>query len=563
MLGIENQPRRISRKAFIGLGGMSVAGLALSVNHRGPLHALGTRAAEGKAPSQATGYGPLVPKGDLRLPAEFNYQIISRQAVRQHDGTLTPGIFDAMCAFPDASGSRNPIDDFMGANHTATGFTSSPPGHTTILIRNHENRRHPGEIPVVVPPSLRYDEDPSYAGGCTKLVVRRTQTGCDEVTGLPIYEFEIIESFNILGGTDTNCAGGELPFKKWITCEEVVNRGATGDKHGYNFEIDAMSDGPVKAIPIPQAGRFTHEATAWVSGILYQTEDRGLVPDPVLGMIGSSFYRYIPDQCIGQSSNLAETNGPLEALAIEGLAHFNADAYTAVGIPLPVEWVLVEEPDHDDDTDDRRDRLPGVTPTRIQAQDKGAAYFDRQEGMWVSGGGEGAKVYFSCTEGGPANLGQVWEYDPGRETLTLIYVSLERTTLENPDNITIVPHTQDIFLCEDSPGPQFIRGVTQDGEIYDFAQAITNDSEFCGACFDPDGQVLYVNQQGHRLSETEPPKGTPETRAVTYAIYGPFEKRLGANKEDSDNELSGDSDKGSADDCDNGSSDDSDKGQEH
>jgi len=69
---------------------MSVVGLALSVNYRGPLHALGARAAEGKAPSQATGYGSLVPKGDLRLPAEFNYQIISRQAVRQHRRRYVP-----------------------------------------------------------------------------------------------------------------------------------------------------------------------------------------------------------------------------------------------------------------------------------------------------------------------------------------------------------------------------------------------------------------------------------------------------------------------------------------
>ena len=103
--------------------------------------------------------------------------------------------------------------------------------------------------------------------------------------------------------------------------------------------------------------------------------------------------------------------------------------------------------------------------------------------------------------------------------------------LENPDNITIVPQTRDVLLCEDSPGEQFIRGVTQDGEIYTFAQALTNDTEFCGACFDPDGQVLYVNQQGERLGENEPPQGTPESRAVTYAIYGPFEKRAGANND--------------------------------
>jgi len=74
--------------------------------------------------------------------------------------------------------------------------------------------------------------------------------------------------------------------------------------------------------------------------------------------------------------------------------------------------------------------------------------------------------------------------------------------------------------------------VTQGGEIYDFAQTVTNDTEFCGACFDPDGQVLYVNQQGDRLGENEPPQGTPQTCAVTYAIYGPFEKRTGANDKD-------------------------------
>ena len=123
----------------------------------------------------------------------------------------------------------------------------------------------------------------------------------------------------------------------------------------------------------------------------------------------------------------------------------------------------------------------------------------------------------------------MWEYDPGRKTITLIFQSASAEQLENPDNVTIVPQTQDILLCEDGLDTQFIRGVTRDGEIYDFAQTITNDTEFCGACFDPDGQTLYVNQQGERLGENEPPQGVPETRAVTYAIYGPFSKRAGAN----------------------------------
>ena len=356
----ESKPGRLSRKAFLGIGRMSAAALMLG---NGPLQSLGARAALGQEVPQATGYGPLVLKTDgensLRLPAAFNFQTISRRGDPQRDGNPTPGIFDAMGAYPDAGGGVNPT------------------GGTTILIRNHENRERPGEIKVTTGPAFEYDE--TAFGGCTKLVVRQTRSR--DARGQEAREYGVVDSFNILGGTSTNCAGGELPFKKWMTCEEVVKRTGTGEdslKHGYNFEVDAMSDGPVKAVPIPQMGRFVHEATAWRSGILYQTEDRSLQADPIRGTIGSSLYRYIPDGRVGQSGSLAETTGPLEALAIKGQPHFNADAVVTVGVPFPVEWVPVPEPDHDDDTDNRRDRVPNFTPTRIQAQDNGAAYFDRQ-----------------------------------------------------------------------------------------------------------------------------------------------------------------------------------------
>jgi secreted PhoX family phosphatase len=498
---------------------MSVAALAVSANYQGPLHRLGARTAEGQAPPAAAGYGPLVPKGDLRLPAAFNYQVIDRQAIPMRDGRPTPGIFDAMGAYPDTGGGVN------------------PPADTTILIRNHENRERPGEIKVVTGPGLEYDE--SAFGGNTKLVVERRRAGRDPVTDQQLYEYVVVDRFAILGGTSTNCAGGELPFKKWMTCEEVVKRQPNGKKHGYNFEVDAMADGPVPAVPIPQMGRFVHEATTWRAGILYQTEDRSLQADQVNGTIGACLYRYIPDQRVGQSDSFAETTGPLEALAIKGAPKMNMDLVGTPGATFPVEWVPVPEPDHDDDTDNRRDRVPGFTPTRIQAIDRGAAYFDRQEGMWASSHGGGFKIYFDCTTGGPANLGQVWEYDPGRETLTLIYVSRNSNDLENPDNVTIVPQTQDIFLCEDSAGDQFIRGVTQDGEIYNFAQSLTNDTEFCGACFDPDGQTLYVNQQGDRGVDESGQPTAGNQPAVTYAIYGPFEKRAGANNKNFGNGQSG------------------------
>ena len=516
-MGIQGKPGRLSRKAFLGMGGMSAAALMLG---NGPLQSLSARAALGQEMPSVTGYGPLVPKTDgqnrLFLPEAFNFQTIDRQGLPMRDGRPTPGVFDAMGAFSDTGGGVNPTGD------------------TTILVRNHENRERPGEIKVVTGPGFEYDE--TAFGGCTKLVIRQTRRPGTEGTTDTI-EYEVVDKFAILGGTSTNCAGGELPFDKWMTCEEVVKRSPNGKKHGYNFEVDAMADGPVVAVPIPQMGRFVHEATTWRAGILYQTEDRRIQPDPVNGMIGSCLYRYIPNERVGQSGNFAETTGPLEALAIKGKPKMNMDNVTTPGASFPVEWVPVPEPDHDDDTDERRDRVPGFTPTRIQAIDRGAAYFDRQEGIWSSSQGGGFKIYFDCTEGGPPiaggdarGLGQVWEYDPGREVLTLIYISRDPAELQNPDNITIVPQTQDIFLCEDSPGEQFIRGVTQDGEIYNFAQTTDNDAEFCGACFDPDGQTLYVNQQGGRGFDEESGQPLPGVNpAVTYAIYGPFEKREGSN----------------------------------
>ena len=476
---------------------MSAAAMLLGTT---PFHAVGARAAMGQAPSAAEGYGPLVPKGDIALPAEFNYQIVSRQGVPMSDGQPTPGIFDAMGAF-------RPYGDGQGT------------GDRTVIIRNHENRRRAGEIPVRTP--LPYDPDPVYNAGCTKLVVEREKLGRDRQTGQQLYEYNVVESFAIQSGTDTNCAGGVTPFGSWLTCEEVVNRSAvSGVPHGYIFEIDAFADGPVEAVPITQAGRFVHEAAAWRSGVLYLTEDQSTTRDSN-GVLtgGACFYRYTPDQRVGRSGNLAETTGPLEALKLKNEFRADMDRGRVVGQPYEVEWVPIAEPNPQDDTN----RSP--LAVRNQAQAQGAAVFDREEGLWIGNG----KVYFDCTSGGNQDLGQIWEYDPGRETVTLIFEGTTSTELQNPDNIVVVPQTGDIFICEDGPDEQFVRGLTLDGEIYDFARTISNKTEFCGAVFDPDAQTLYLNQQGERGGFED---GPPGGNAVTYAIYGPFEKRAGANNKD-------------------------------
>jgi secreted PhoX family phosphatase len=163
--------RRRFTQGSIAVGG----GLALA----GPISALAAQSAEGRV-RRSEGYGPLQPTPEedtgieyLALPAGFRYRVISRQGDPMDDGNPTPGIFDGMAAYRGRNGSA-------------------------ILIRNHENRSRPGEIECKVPFGKRYDHDPNVRGGNTKLVVSRSR--------------RVTESFAVLGGTHTNCAGGVTPW---------------------------------------------------------------------------------------------------------------------------------------------------------------------------------------------------------------------------------------------------------------------------------------------------------------------------------------------------------------
>jgi uncharacterized protein len=507
---MEPLPRRSLFKYAGAVGG----GLMLA----GPFQAFAGRVAQGDTILSA-GYGPLEDKGDLMLPGKFKYEIISREGDLMSDGLTsamvpTPSRFDGMAAFPN-------------------------PGGGTILIRNHENRRRLGDEPGMVQPnetavdvpfypgdpsSPRYDESP-YIGGVTKLIAQDV----NNPAGMRIH-VEVQKSFPLIGGTMWNCAGGMMPWGSWVTCEERYENHETASgtvRHGYIFEVDAFANGPVPATPIRRAGRFQHEAVAWLGGMLYETEDR---PD-------ACFYQYTPGTAPGAVGDLAADSaaggGVLRALRLPELNATETTPFDTtrggswpggVGASQKVDWVTIPTPDPGANRDNTAQRV------RRQGQVRGAAIFQRTEGCWSADG----KVYFDCTSGGGTDTedghGQVWELDPIAATLTLLYEAPPRDlTLRHPDNIVVAP-TGDLFLCEDAgeaagdegtDALNNIRGLTPDGRIFDFARAITNGTEFCGACFDPNGEVLYVNQQGNpRTNDTDVP-----LPGVTYAIWGPWDEK--------------------------------------
>jgi uncharacterized protein len=489
----------MDRRAFLVRSAAVAGGLAIA----GPFEAFRARVAAAQ-PVASAGYGPLVDMGDLWLPEEFQYRIISRRGDPMSDLNPATGLpfptasrFDGMATFPD------------------------PVAQDTILIRNHENRSRREnfvgaetrvEVPNPYDPVIRPQGGGRFCkGGVTKLVVR------DRV---------VVSSIALLGGTVFNCAGGATPWNTWITCEEeAVDSGSANAPvpHGYIFEVDALATGPVDPVPIKAAGRFDHEAVVWHDESLYLTEDRNLMQG------GACFYRYTPTPRPRKAGDLAAAVGPLEAVVVDGYPNLNTstDWPAALGESLPVSWVTVPDPDPQVDPNEPPNSV------RFQAQTLGAAIFQRTEGAWLGDD----RIYFDCTTGGPSGLGQIWELDPRAMELKLIFQSDDASGLLQPDNLAVAP-TDDLFICEDTGEnvDPHIRALTPDGLVYDFARAGrggqlegTNRTEFCGACFssvprpkrrsgglDLSTLTLYVNQQGGAAATGAP--------GVTYAIWGPWKR---------------------------------------
>ncbi len=435
-------------------------------------------------------FGKLIkdPAKILNLPVGFSYKIISRSGGRMSDGLTTPDSPDGMAAFPVKG---NP--------------------HQTLLIRNHE--LHPefmktdsfgGNVAFArkFVGNKAYDfyhnEMPAN-GGTTNLLF-------DQQTG------KVEHSFLSLSGTLTNCSGGATPWGSWLSCEETrdgITKGF-GKNHGYVFEVSSTATGLVDASPLTAMGRFKHEACAvdTTTGIVYMTEDdeQGI------------FYRFIPNQ----KEKLA-AGGRLQALAIVDKTSANTRNWAkdieqkkAEKISLKTlmncKWIDLDEVTSPEGDLHKRGRA------------KGAAIFTRSEGItFTVQKNQQRELYFSATNGGAKELGQLWRYQPSpyegtaRESeapskLELFYESSDRAVLEAPDNLAISPWG-DIIISEDSYSAasddfNYLRGITPAGKIYTIAMNQQPEKgEFCGACFSPDGSTLFVNIQ---------------TPGMTFAITGPW-----------------------------------------
>jgi uncharacterized protein len=423
------------------------------------------------------GYGPLTRAADqngdeiLALPDGFEYVTFSKIGEIMSDGTPVPIAHDGMAAFRGRRG-------------------------TTLLIRNHEVRTAPGTVAgsAQAPAEVKYD--PLGVGGNTTLLYD-TRRG------------RLERHFVSFAGSIVNCAGG-IAYRDagWITSEETVagpNQGWTR-KHGYNFLVSTEADTAQPSPALTAMGRFAHEAVATDprTGIVYQTEDDGN---------DSGFYRFLPND----KRDLTKS-GRLEQLAIRGEPARQMITGQEVGRELPVEWVTIDDPDPDLEG--------GATAVALQGIAKGAALFNRLEGIWYdrrSGG-----FYFNSTSGGDAALGQVWHYSAHREKLTLFFESPGGSVLDSPDNLLVTPRGG-ILLCEDdasgadndthplAPGIEDVNrliGINRRGEAFEFAVNTLNDAEFAGATFSPDGDVLFVNIFGD---------GSPGS-GMTCAITGPWRR---------------------------------------
>ncbi|GAA3088119.1 PhoX family protein [Pseudonocardia yunnanensis] len=458
----------MSRRGF--LRGTAAAGAGVVLLGASEVLLTAPNAAAAPAPA-GVGYGPLVadPAKRLALPEGFKYTVVTEAGVTKlESGEFTP------------------------SNHDGTGAFKAK-GGGTVLVNNHElgDPFANTKLPVPHLEGLTYDE--GSAGGCT--IIETDKDG------------KRVREFVGIAGTSTNCAGGITPWDTWLTCEETEGLAGSGGRtkdHGYVFEVDPFDQEANKnPQPIKALGRFAHEAAVVdpKSGNILLTEDAG-GPNGLL-------YRWEAPKGFkpkkGGLKELGPTDGVLAAMRCTdkgGAFVDDLSRATEIGTTYSVTWT--EVPDRDARTTSTRKQFTGDQVTRGH----------KLEGAWWGDNGAYIATSFARSEDSPVEHdGQVWFYDPKRETFTLkvrfgVNPNPDQDgAFDGPDNISVSPWGG-LIVAEDGEGVQHLLGISEKGESFPMARnELGNGSEFTGPVYSNDKKVLFGNIQ---------------TPGIMFAITGPW-----------------------------------------
>ncbi|MEV6522881.1 alkaline phosphatase PhoX [Longispora sp. NPDC051575] len=248
----------------------------------------------------------------------------------------------------------------------------------------------------------------------------------------------ITGAYSVLSGTRQNCAGGKMPWNKWLSCEEV--------SLGFVYETDPWGGAAVQR---PALGKFKHEAAAAdpVRQAIYLTEDE----------TNGCLYRFLPNSW----GNLA--SGTLQVL-VAGTA--TSGTFT---------WANIPDPDG--------------SPTATRSQVPGAKKFNGGEGCHYAND----QVWFT-TKGD----NRVWQLNLLSGTYELAYddglVNPGPAPLTGVDNVTGSTFG-DLYVAEDG-GNLEICVITPDDKVSVFLRVNgQSSSELTGPAFTPAGNRMYFSSQ--------------------------------------------------------------------
>ncbi len=247
---------------------------------------------------------------------------------------------------------------------------------------------------------------------------------------------QLADSYSILKGTSTNCAGGRTLWNTWLSCEEHGELGQV-------YECDPTGEKPARVRP--GLGSFNHEAAAMdpTTGHVYLTEDR---PDGCL-------YRFAPT-----------TAGDLSAGRLD----------VAVSDGPRLGWAAVPD--------------PAAASGPLRKQVPGVMRFNGGEGIIYSAG----QVFFT-TKGD----NRVWSLTLSSQKLGVVYDAAAHATpiLKGVDNIEVSP-TGELLVAEDGGDMQIVALTKDHRKPVALVTLHGQDkSEITGPAFSPDGRRLYFSSQ--------------------------------------------------------------------